>query len=185
VILVYRLIFISSALTLLCGLTAQAAVPIPSLKPGVEAPQPVKVQHAVRVPGARYFEKSQPYPVLKPANTAKAQGILRKPVIVIDPGHGGKDPGAIGGKGTLEKTITTTAANELAARLRRSGAARLFTRWRIGRKGAPSVSSIIKIGFWMSTCRNKVTLSGIFWWNWPNVKQKANLMPLRKSFSVS
>ena len=117
----YRLIFISSALTLFWGLTALAAVPIPNLKPGVEAPQPAKVQQAVRAPGARYFKKSQPYPVLKPVNTAKAQGILRKPVIVIDPGHGGRDPGAIGGKGTLEKVITTAAANELSARLRRSG----------------------------------------------------------------
>ena len=38
------------------------------------------------------------------------------PLIVIDPGHGGRDPGAIG-QGLLEKTVTTAAAKELKALL--------------------------------------------------------------------
>ena len=41
-----------------------------------------------------------------------------KPVIVIDPGHGGYDPGAIGARGTREKVITTAVSNRLAAVLR-------------------------------------------------------------------
>jgi N-acetylmuramoyl-L-alanine amidase len=44
-----------------------------------------------------------------------------KPVIVIDPGHGGTDPGTIGRGGTLEKTITLQTAAELARLLRTSG----------------------------------------------------------------
>ena len=36
-------------------------------------------------------------------------------VIAIDPGHGGKDPGAIGPKGTREKDITLAVAKRLAA----------------------------------------------------------------------
>lgn len=45
----------------------------------------------------------------------------RKFTIVIDPGHGGIDPGAAGLDGTLEKTITLAFALELRARLQASG----------------------------------------------------------------
>lgn len=100
-------------LTVLCVTNAVAAVPVPKLKPGNEI-----ATTPVRAPGARYFESQTPYPVLKPREVTKA---LRKPVIVIDPGHGGTDPGTIGTKGTYEKTITTKAAKELAERLRKSG----------------------------------------------------------------
>lgn len=39
--------------------------------------------------------------------------------IVIDPGHGGDDPGAIGKRGTLEKSITLDIARRLRDRLKR------------------------------------------------------------------
>lgn len=45
----------------------------------------------------------------------------RKKLIVIDPGHGGKDPGALSPAGTREKDITFAAAEELAAALRKTG----------------------------------------------------------------
>ena len=41
--------------------------------------------------------------------------------IVIDPGHGGRDPGAIGAKGTREKNITLDVALRLKKRLSRVG----------------------------------------------------------------
>jgi N-acetylmuramoyl-L-alanine amidase len=43
-----------------------------------------------------------------------------KPLIVIDPGHGGIDPGAIG-NGTMEKSITLAVANALKKELEASG----------------------------------------------------------------
>lgn len=44
-----------------------------------------------------------------------------KKIIVIDPGHGGKDPGAIGYSGIYEKTITLAMAKELKAMLDKEG----------------------------------------------------------------
>lgn len=44
-----------------------------------------------------------------------------KPMVVIDPGHGGKDPGAIGVTGTQEKTVTLAIALELRRQLLATG----------------------------------------------------------------
>ena len=55
-----------------------------------------------------------PIPRLKPP-------IARKPVIVIDAGHGGRDPGALGGLGLREKKVTLAAAKELKRQLVATG----------------------------------------------------------------
>ncbi|PWS38356.1 N-acetylmuramoyl-L-alanine amidase [Falsiroseomonas bella] len=48
-----------------------------------------------------------------------------KPLVVLDPGHGGRDPGAIGGRGTREKTIVLATAQELRRQLESSGRCRV------------------------------------------------------------
>jgi N-acetylmuramoyl-L-alanine amidase len=90
------------------------AVPVPSLKPGqaVKAPPEQK---------PRYFTGRTPFPRLKPAGQYAAVKPVRKPVIVIDPGHGGYDPGALGSAGTKEKHITYAASLELRTQLEKTG----------------------------------------------------------------
>ncbi|MFA5424719.1 MAG: N-acetylmuramoyl-L-alanine amidase [Phycisphaerae bacterium] len=48
--------------------------------------------------------------------------------VVIDPGHGGKDPGAISVKGFYEKTVNLSVARKLADRLRKRGLNVILTR---------------------------------------------------------
>ena len=57
-----------------------------------------------------------PVPRLKPGFKP-----ARKPVVVIDPGHGGHDPGAVGKAGTYEKNVTFDAAQRLAKKLENTG----------------------------------------------------------------
>ena len=62
-------------------------------------------------------------------NTAEDDGFLKPgvkprpplPIIVLDPGHGGPDPGAVGASGAHEKDIVLAAARELKAMLEETG----------------------------------------------------------------
>jgi len=54
------------------------------------------------------------------APAQSARKIAARPLLVmIDPGHGGKDPGAIGGKGTYEKHVVLDIAKHLQQQLQR------------------------------------------------------------------
>ena len=55
----------------------------------------------------------------RPAIVGRAE--LPRPLIMLDPGHGGKDPGAIGVSGTYEKHVAEAAAAELQRQLIGSG----------------------------------------------------------------
>jgi N-acetylmuramoyl-L-alanine amidase len=80
-------------------------VKIPTTKP---SPPPVMVQ-----------------PTLPPANLKSGEKML----IVLDPGHGGKDPGALGRKGTREKDIVLIIAKQVKEKIqKRMGAKVLLTR---------------------------------------------------------
>jgi N-acetylmuramoyl-L-alanine amidase len=59
----------------------------------------------------------------KPAEKNKGKGggdkldIARLVTVVLDPGHGGEDPGAVGRRGTYEKTVTLSIAKRLKAKI--------------------------------------------------------------------
>jgi N-acetylmuramoyl-L-alanine amidase len=62
-------------------------------------------------------EKSRDDKPALPGSDARVPGAKRPIVIAIDPGHGGEDPGAIGRRGTYEKTVALAIAKKLKAAL--------------------------------------------------------------------
>lgn len=50
-------------------------------------------------------------------NTARPRPIVPLITIALDPGHGGEDPGAVGARGTYEKTVTLEIARRLKAKI--------------------------------------------------------------------
>lgn len=98
--------------------TSAAVAPSPqetAAVPAMAAPPPE--------PAAIVTKVSAPLPAPQPIEPAapKALPADGKPVVVIDPGHGGVDPGAIGVSGIYEKYITLAVARELKAQLERNG----------------------------------------------------------------
>lgn len=57
--------------------------------------------------------RSEPSEALKPARERPGVVVSRLVTIVVDPGHGGEDPGARGRRGTYEKNVTLTIARKL------------------------------------------------------------------------
>ncbi|MBW1245164.1 N-acetylmuramoyl-L-alanine amidase [Pseudomonas tolaasii] len=59
---------------------------------------------------------AEPAPLVAPVDKAHPK---RDIIVVVDPGHGGKDPGAVGSKGQREKDVVLSIAQLLAKRLKR------------------------------------------------------------------
>ncbi|GAB6178869.1 N-acetylmuramoyl-L-alanine amidase [Desulfotomaculum defluvii] len=61
-------------------------------------------------------------------NIAAMSYVLANKIIVVDPGHGGRDPGKIGVSGVPEKEINLEVSKKLATVLRQMGATVIMTR---------------------------------------------------------
>ena len=72
-----------------------------------------------------------PVAVQRPHDKVKQADVQRVVTVVIDPGHGGEDPGAVGRAGTYEKTVTL----EIGQRLREMIAAEPQMRVAMTREG--------------------------------------------------
>lgn len=84
---------------------------------------------ANREPKAKQPENPQPQlstinKTPAPTNKSQAKSAAKpaQPVIVIDPGHGGIDPGAVGVSNLLEKDVVLGVAKALRTQLKRAGA---------------------------------------------------------------
>jgi len=88
-----------------------AATPV-----AVSTPASPEVTAPVSTPGPQ--QSAPPHTAVSPpVHTRQTTPALRPLVIAIDPGHGGRDPGAIGPGGTYEKNIVLLIAKELARQI--------------------------------------------------------------------
>lgn len=103
-----------------------AAVPgRPQAAPAVaQATVQPQLAHETPQPQGQAQAQAQPAPQLASLPTAPApdkRPLNRRPVVVIDPGHGGVDPGAISVSGMHEKTLTLMMARQAKATIERYG----------------------------------------------------------------
>ncbi|WP_242096015.1 MULTISPECIES: N-acetylmuramoyl-L-alanine amidase [unclassified Sphingomonas] len=76
-------------------------------------------------PGARYKVSVPVPPAAKAPPLPRVAGDDTRPLVVIDPGHGGVDPGAIGPSGLREKDVTLRVAKAIRDELLASGRVRV------------------------------------------------------------
>jgi len=120
----YKIFTFSDPFRIIVDVKGEKKAEISSLSPALTAapvsvaPVPaVTVVPAVKPPPAVLPEVPKELPVFKPAPRQKLKpGKIRR--IVVDPGHGGKDPGAIGHNGTQEKDVVLSTGLILARKLK-------------------------------------------------------------------
>lgn len=88
----------------------------PAPPPAVLIPEPGPSTGIARLPPARTPE-APPTTTIPPGRRGNTPASRRKITVMIDPGHGGEDPGAIGPSGTREKDVVLRIAQALKQRI--------------------------------------------------------------------
>ena len=96
---------------------AAAPEPAAAVRQGAKAAPVPRQEPAAPIVEARLTPPTKPVPPPRAKPVAKPVRYL----VALDPGHGGRDPGAMTAHGANEKTITLTFARELRAALEASG----------------------------------------------------------------
>jgi N-acetylmuramoyl-L-alanine amidase len=95
---------------------AEPADPLMALLDKAEEPG-LKAENRIELP-QKSGEKLSDKPAEKPAEkSAEKPEIARLVTIVLDPGHGGEDPGAVGRGGSYEKNVTLSVAQRLKEKI--------------------------------------------------------------------
>lgn len=103
---------------------AQTAPPAPMAQSLPQTPPPAKIPAPPRPPAPALPAALPSAP--PPPPTPSATSLGAKPLIVIDPGHGGVDPGATSHNGVYEKDITLGVAREFRKQLEATGRYRVM-----------------------------------------------------------
>ncbi|HXC92608.1 MAG TPA: N-acetylmuramoyl-L-alanine amidase [Geobacteraceae bacterium] len=119
----YKIFTFSDPFRIIVDVKGERRAEISSLTPALTAapvsvaPVAVPVVPAVKPPPSVLPEAPKEPPAIKPAPRQKIKpGKIRR--IVVDPGHGGKDPGAIGHGGLQEKDVVLSMGLILARKLK-------------------------------------------------------------------
>jgi len=98
----------------------------------IPTPQPTVALPVIAAPPPAAARPPSPRPVASPAPTVVAQANPAPPqrqwVVMLDPGHGGRDPGAVGIGGLQEKGVVLAVSQQVAAVLRQAGITVVLTR---------------------------------------------------------
>ena len=109
-----------------------SAPPVARIKPAPKPSPPDRSVPKAKPPAPAAVAKAATNPAFPRARSAASQRVAagpRKPIVVIDPGHGGRDPGARGVTGDYEKEIVMDIAKRVARRLENDiGAKVILTR---------------------------------------------------------
>lgn len=117
----YKIFTFSDPFRIIVDVKGEKRVEISTLAPVIAAPS----QSTELAPGDALRAIQAELQAEAPKEVAVAKSVRRKPAkpgkirrIVVDPGHGGKDPGAIGQRGLQEKDVVLSIGLILAKKLR-------------------------------------------------------------------